>query len=270
MICFPNAKINIGLHVVEKREDGLHNIETIFFPIGFKDVLEILPGQDTQQMAISGIRISGNLQQNICCKAYHLLSQQIPLPPVKIHLHKAIPPGSGLGGGSSDAAYTLKTLNDIFLLQLDTSKLRQLASDLGSDCAFFIDNKPAYAVGKGDKLEHISLKLPYHIVLVIPDFQVSTKEAYSLVTPKKTTIKLKDAVKRPIKEWRDLIKNDFEFTVFQKYPELAEIKTILYNHGALYSSMSGSGSAVYGIFDRPAELSNEFSDRFLVWEGILG
>jgi len=255
MILFPNAKINIGLNIVSKRLDGYHNLESIFYPLAIKDALEVIDA-DKLQFSSSGIDIPGDENNNLCLKAYHLLKQDFKtLPPVRIHLHKHIPIGAGLGGGSADASFFIRMMNQKFDLEMDDHKMEYYASKLGSDCAFFIQNKPAYAIEKGDQLSALDLDLKkYFFVLVMPEVQVSTAEAYQGVHVSPSTTPLTELIKLPITEWKFHIKNDFESSVFSKYPVIAQIKASLYEAGALYSSMSGSGSSVYGIFKEPLKL----------------
>ena len=257
MIALPNAKINIGLNVVSKRPDGYHNLETVFLPVQLSDILEIVPSGKLE-FTTSGLEIEGEPEHNLVLKAYRLLKKDFDIPPVKMHLHKIIPFGAGLGGGSSDAAYALKMLNNQFILKLDTETLREYAARLGADCPFFIDNKPAFASGIGDELFPVSLDLTaYKIVIAKPDCMVSTAEAYRNVFPKESSFNLREIVNLPVEEWRNTIKNDFEDSIFPLYPEIRKIKETLYELGADYASMSGSGSAVYGIFRRlPTNLDN--------------
>jgi len=262
MIVFPNAKINLGLKVLKKRHDGFHNIETIFYPIELSDVLEIIPsGHGVVTFTSSGLTIPGDAQNNLCLKAYHLLFSIFHLPPVSIHLHKVIPMGAGLGGGSSDGAFTIKLLNDLFLLGLSNDQMTNYARNLGSDCAFFIVNKPVFAFDKGDQFEPLDLDLTgYRIEVVTPDIHVNTAEAYSMMgrsynisSPPKGGVfsvnsPIKEIIRKPIEEWKYLLTNDFELPVFNKYPELERIKQDLYNQGALYVSITGSGSGIFGVF----------------------
>lgn len=255
MILFPNAKINIGLNIISKRPDGYHNLESIFYPLPIKDALEVVEA-DVLQFSSSGINIPGNPDDNLCLKAYHLLKRDFTsLPPVRIHLHKHIPIGAGLGGGSSDASFFISLLNQKFGLGMENAQMEHYASKIGSDCAFFIQNKSAYAIEKGDRLSALDLDLiNYFIVLVMPDVQVSTAEAYQGVHAAPASKPLTELVKLPIQDWKFQIKNDFESSVFSKYPSIARIKDSLYESGALYASMSGSGSSVYGIFKEPLKL----------------
>lgn len=270
MIAFPNAKINVGLQVVSLRPDGFRNLNSCFYPVNWCDALEIIPAAETR-FTSSGIPIPGEVKDNLCLKAYELLRQDFDLEPVHIHLHKNIPIGAGMGGGSSDAAFTLKILNDLFELNLKSSQLEEYARKLGSDCAFFIQNKPVYAVEKGDIFESISLDLTgYTCAIVYPSLHITTAEAYRNVVPKTPSHNLPDLLQSPIATWRDKVQNDFEQALFPKYPELAKIKESMYQAGALYASMTGSGSAVYGIF--PEELNPELTvagTTYSVWQGSL-
>ena len=254
MILFPNAKINIGLNILSRREDGFHNLETIFYPLAIRDALEVVEA-DQMKFTSSGLEIPGDAMDNLCLKAYYLLSKDYKLPPVHIHLHKNIPIGAGLGGGSADASFFIKLLNQKFELRMDTLQMEAYASKLGSDCAFFIQNKPAIAVDKGDQLQTIDLDLSiYFIMLVMPQVQVSTSDAYRGVRPATMASSLADFIKLPIEAWRVAIKNDFEPSVFLQYPIISEIKSKLYSAGALYACMSGSGSSVFGIFEKELKL----------------
>lgn len=267
MLVFPNAKINLGLYITEKRADGFHNLQTCFYPVHWLDALEIIEAP-AFQFSSSGGEIPGNEEENLCVKVYTTLKERFSIPPVHIHLHKNIPIGAGLGGGSADAAFTVTALNKKFLLQLTDSEMEDIVRPLGSDCAFFIKNKPILAGGKGDEFELTDISLKgYYIVLVYPAMGVSTKRAYSGVTPKKPMFRLKDILKQDISHWRDTLVNDFEKFVFNNYPELATIKRQLYEAGAIYASMSGSGSCIYGIFDKPADLA--FPEHYRVWQEEL-
>ncbi|NLJ01587.1 MAG: 4-(cytidine 5'-diphospho)-2-C-methyl-D-erythritol kinase [Bacteroidales bacterium] len=301
MICFPNAKINIGLHIISRREDGYHNLETLFYPIGLKDALEIIPTRETKgshpaqeqankkrvitrvtglstgpepwvsdadtkyRLFQTGLQLAGNPEDNLVIKAWQLMATHRTLPPIDIHLLKKIPSGAGLGGGSSNAAFMLQLLNNNFSLGLSNDELAGMAATLGADCAFFIRNQPALASGIGDVLEPFDLDLSgYFLLLVKPDISIATKEAYSLVTPKIAELSLREIVKKPVSEWKEWLKNDFEPVIFKKYPEIYRIKKQLYDLGAVYASMSGSGSSVYGLFREEPEWQNSFREHF-VW-----
>ena len=264
MIVFPNAKINIGLQVLNKRADNYHELETVFYPVKLFDVLEIIEAP-TVSFHPSGISIEGALDQNICLKAYNLLVQDFDLPPVEIYLHKVIPVGAGLGGGSSDAAYMIKALNDKFQLNLTKENMQSYARKLGADCAFFIQNQPVFAQGIGDEFTDIKLDLStYHFVIVKPKIHISTVEAYQVIVPDSHGKKLKLNIQTPIEVWKNTVINDFEAGIFRKFPEIRKIKEEMYNLGAIYASMSGSGSAVYGIF-REKLLFPEYEGKYDVF-----
>ncbi len=273
MIVFPNAKINLGLAIVEKRKDGFHNIETVFYPIGLSDVLEVIESKSGKGHGVdfssSGIPIPGKEDDNLCVKAYNLLATEFDLPPVKIHLHKVIPMGAGLGGGSSDAAYFLIAINKLLRLNLSFGELHHYARKLGSDCSFFISNQVVFAQGKGDEIEHLKLSLSgYYLGVIQPKLHISTQAAYSNVKPAKAVQSIEEIVSQPISTWKHSLHNQFEDTVFINFPEPGNIKTKLYEMGALYAAMSGSGSSVFGIFSSPIDLKKQFLGSF-VWEEIL-
>jgi 4-diphosphocytidyl-2-C-methyl-D-erythritol kinase len=248
VVTFPPAKINIGLHVIARRPDGFHRINTLFYPIPFCDVLEIMPAGKTT-LHLTGLPVEGAHSDNLCMKALRLLEHDYQLPPVAIHLHKNIPTGGGLGGGSSDAAHTLLALNTLFALQCPEAQLMDYAARLGSDCAFFIQTKPALAEGRGEILHPVEIDLSgYGILLIKPPLQVSTAEAYARIHPQLPGHPLRELVRRPVAEWRACVFNDFEAGVFARHPELAAIKAALYDYGATYAAMSGSGATVYGLF----------------------
>ncbi|MEY4931298.1 MAG: hypothetical protein RI909_2022 [Bacteroidota bacterium] len=258
MVVFPHCKINLGLQVISKRDDGYHNIETCFYPIPWKDILEIIPAKEFA-FTSSGAIIPGKEEDNLCIRAYRILQTQFNLDPVKIHLHKVLPTGAGLGGGSSDAAFTLRVLNTIFDLKQSTDQLRHYAAQLGSDCSFFIDNKPMLGSGRGELLKELPLSLQgYYMVLIKPDIHVSTADAYAGVKPQTPHQSIADILARPVEEWKDFLFNDFEKSVFAKFPAIEAIKKELYQQGAIYASMSGSGSSVFGIFKSQIDLSNHF------------
>lgn len=268
MVAFPNAKINIGLRIIEKRPDGFHNLETIFFPVGWKDAVEIISNPENKQAVSwsqSGITIPGDTQDNLCIKAYHLLQADFPeIPPVHMHLLKAIPMGAGLGGGSADAAFVLQILNQQYNLNISTRRLMEYALQLGSDCPFFIINKPCLATGRGELLEEIQLDLSaYKILIVNPGIHINTGWAFSKITPQKPATCLSDLFKLPIHEWQQLIINDFEKPVMEAHPELASLKEALLSNGAVYSAMSGSGSSFYGIFHKESQAVFDFPARYL-------
>lgn len=258
MITFPNAKINLGLNIVEKRPNGYHNLETIFYPINLQDALEVTRRENNDKeytLHISGSPLEGEPEDNLVVKAYKLLKKDYPgLLPVDIHMYKHIPAGAGLGGGSSDAACMIKLLNDKFSLGLSTERMEEYAVKLGADCAFFIRNKPVFATGIGNLFEPVELSLKgYHIILIKPDIFVSTRDAFAEIKPVRPAVSLKEIVKQPMETWKHSMKNDFEDSVFKKFPEIAAIKDELYDLGAVYAAMSGSGSSVYGIFKAPIE-----------------
>ena len=254
MIIFPNAKINIGLNVINRRDDGYHNLETIFYPIKINDVLEVIEA-DELSLESAGLEIPGRLEDNLCVKGYHLLKKDFDLPPVKIFLYKHIPIGAGLGGGSADAAFFIRLLNQKFGLGLTDEQMIGYARALGADCAFFIKNKPVFATGIGDELELIDLDLSkYKIVLVKPPVHVSTGEAYRGVKPSVPELCLTELIRSPVSEWKNRVKNDFEESVFKNHPAIRGAKATLYQAGAIYASMSGSGASVFGIFEEKPDL----------------
>lgn len=267
MITYPNAKINLGLNITEKRPDGYHNLETVFYPIPLQDALEVTRLEEKKEytLKISGTPIEGEDDQNLVVKAYRLLKTDFPqMTGVDIHMYKHIPTGAGLGGGSADAAFMIKLLNEKFNLQLSIPQMEAYAARLGADCAFFIQNKPVFATGIGNIFEPVELSLKgYYLVLVKPDIFVSTKDAYALTHPQKPVVSIKEIICQPIETWKDALKNDFEDSVFPKFPEIAAIKDKLYDMGAVYASMSGSGSSVFGIFKSQVEFVDEiFSGCF--------
>jgi 4-diphosphocytidyl-2-C-methyl-D-erythritol kinase len=253
-IGFPNAKINIGLDIIRRRSDGYHDISTLFYPINITDAMEIMPSEkfifDNR-----GIKIDCEIEKNLCYKAYKMLKDDFDLPPVKFVLYKHIPFGSGLGAGSANAAFTIKMLNDMFSLKLSVEQMVAYASRLGADCAFFIHNRPMLAEGTGNILNETELNLSGKtLVLVLPPISVNTAKAYSQCKPAEPQYKLEDSIKLPIEQWKDRIKNDFEPTVFAENPLLTDIKQKLYESGAIFALMSGSGSTMYGIFDTKPQL----------------
>lgn len=274
LVEFANAKINIGLQIVEKRSDGFHNLVSCFYPVGWEDTVSIhcIEGVHTT-FSSAGLPIPGSSEGNLCLKAYQLLAQDFQLPAVGIELQKKIPIGAGLGGGSADSAYTLRILNTMFSLSLSTWQLENYARQLGSDCAFFIQNKPVLAIEKGDKFEDISLNLNgLHIVIAYPNIHISTQEAYSGVQAQKPLVDLKAALGLPIEQWPLHVTNDFEKSLLPKYPAIAALKDYMYKEGACYSSMTGSGSAVYGIWRQlpSASLLDWLNEKkYYFWSGIL-
>jgi 4-diphosphocytidyl-2-C-methyl-D-erythritol kinase len=269
MVLFPNAKINLGLQIISKRPDNYHNICSCFYPIGLCDILELVPSQDFS-FTSSGLPIPGSPQDNLCIQAYHLLCKDFSLPSIKLHLHKVIPMGAGLGGGSSDAAFLLKGLNELFELGLSETILSIYAKQLGSDCSFFIKNEQVLATEKGDVFSPTTIDLSgKHIVVIHPNIHVSTIKAYAGVIPQKPEKDLKSILKLPINKWKQELTNSFEESIFVQFPLIAQIKERLYDSGAFYASMTGSGSSVYGLFDEnPAEKIKDFSNYF-TWIGSL-
>jgi 4-diphosphocytidyl-2-C-methyl-D-erythritol kinase len=268
MVLFPNGKINIGLNILRKREDGYHDIETCFYPIGLKDALEfVVNGKNGVNFESSGLELGIHPEQNIVLKAYRLMSEEYTLPGLDIHLHKVIPFGAGLGGGSSDAAFFLKSLNEHFELNISPGKLKAMAGRLGADCSFFLENKPAYATGTGEKLVPLKLSLEGHFLLLVkPPFGVETKEAYAGVVPQRYPHHFIEILEGEMKNWNPKIKNDFETTLFPKFPLLSLIKSKLEEMGAKYASMSGSGSAIYAFFgEEPVVNDKEFPPGSFIW-----
>lgn len=261
MVAFPNCKINLGLNIVRKRDDGFHDLETVFYPLPICDVLEVIhdraPVTDIS-FSSSGLPVQGALSDNLCIRAYRLLKQDFPdLPPVAMHLHKAIPMGAGLGGGSSDAAFVLKMLNEKFNLGVSAEKLKEYALALGSDCPFFLHNKPCFASGRGEALDPIELDLSAYSFLVIhPGIHVNTGWAFSQLTPAPPKKPVKEIISQPVSTWKQELVNDFETPVFSAHPQIGALKEKMYAAGAIYASMSGSGSTVFGIFEKDADLSS--------------
>ncbi len=254
MITFPNCKINLGLHITGKRHDGYHDLETVFFPVPLHDGLEIIQhaNQNPIELTVTGLPIEGSVQTNICYKAYQLLKNDFPtLPSIKMHLHKHIPTGAGLGGGSADGAFTLQLLNKKFNLGLQEEQLIDYALQLGSDCPFFIKNIPVYATGRGEIMEPVQLDLSdYKIVLINPGIHVNTGWAFSQLSLVTRNEPLKNIIALPVTEWKHVLHNDFEIPVFQQYPTIKDLKEKLYEAGAIYAAMTGSGSTVFGLFER--------------------
>jgi 4-diphosphocytidyl-2-C-methyl-D-erythritol kinase len=270
MIIFPNAKINLGLNILSKRKDGYHNISSIFYPVRFLfDALEILPSKRYRLLS-SGIKIPGNPNENICNNSYQLLKELYSIPAVTINLYKRIPTGTGLGGGSADASFTLLALNSIFDLKLSVIQLQNLAAQIGSDCPFFINNKPAWVTGRGETIQNSLLCLNnYKLVIISTGVHISTKEAYSLIKPDNQNIDLGTEILKDPGCWKNIINNDFESVALIKYPEIQAVKDKLYDAGALYASMTGSGSAVYGIFDKNNNMQYSYPEKWKIWKGSL-
>lgn len=270
MINFPNAKINLGLRVTAKREDGYHDLDTVFYPVPLCDILEVVvnPGPDASPLVFTstGRTIPQSKSGNTCTKAIGLIRSHFPdLPPLQVHLHKIIPMGAGLGGGSSDGAFMLMLLNDKFNLSLSKEQLMAYALQLGSDCPFFILNSPAYATGRGEKLTPVALDLSKKTMAVVsPGIHVSTAAAFSKISIADHAPSCASVLSLPIERWKDMLVNDFEKNVFSQFPEIEEIKNHLYERGAIYASMTGTGSTVYGIFDSEPELNGLFPANYEV------
>ena len=267
MISFPNCKINLGLNIIRRRNDSFHDLETIFFPIPFTDILEIITAEEENDpiaigFSLTGLPVDGD--DNLCTKAYNLLKRDFPhLPAIKMHLHKVIPMGAGLGGGSSDAAFTLQLLNEKFKLHLKTQQLIDYALQLGSDCPFFIINKPCFATGRGEILQQIDINLTnYKIMIINPGIHSDTKWAFSKIIPKEPKISILQIISQPIETWKDQLLNDFEAPLITEYPQIKEIKEALYQKGAVYASLSGSGSCVFGIFTKEKNLNYKQGNNY--------
>jgi len=259
MISFPNAKINIGLLITGKRPDGYHNLETVFFPVVWSDALEIAYSEEFG-FTSSGIEIAGPSDSNLVMKAYRLLSEDFDLPPLRIHLHKQIPFGAGLGGGSADGAFMLRMLNKTFNLNISQEKMIEYAARLGSDCPFFLINQPVFATGRGEIMTPVNVSLKgLSLFMVKPSVEVSTASAFRNVAPQKPEISLQELIQLPVTEWKDKIFNQFEASVFPQFPQIEAVKNKLYDLGAIYASMSGSGSCVFGLFiDIPVQIAEFF------------
>jgi 4-diphosphocytidyl-2-C-methyl-D-erythritol kinase len=268
MVTFPGCKINLGLHVLSRRPDGYHAIHTCFYPVPWTDVLEAIPAEKFS-FTCTGLPIPGPSENNLCVKAYGLLKNDFDLPPIQAHLHKLVPMGAGLGGGSADAAQFLRIVNELFSLKLTREQLSGYASRLGSDCSFFLDPAPALGSGRGEILEPVAVSLKgLYLVIVSPVVHVSTADAYAGVTPGPPREDLRKTLARPVGEWKDNLVNDFEKSIFKRFPELAGIKERLYDAGALYASMSGSGSSVFGLFDKHVDREDLFPGS-RGWSGRL-
>jgi 4-diphosphocytidyl-2-C-methyl-D-erythritol kinase len=269
MVVFPNAKINLGLYVTEKRPDGFHNIETVFIPAkGFNDVLEVILNNDNQEdiLTTSGLLTDTGQEDNLVIKALNLIRKNHNIPSLKIHLHKVIPPGAGLGGGSSDAAFMLKLLNEQFKLEISQNRLEEMAVTLGADCAFFIRNAPTMGRGIGNEFSPVEVDLAgLWLTVVVPPIHLSTPEAYRNINPGKPQIRLKEILKMGKKEWHKFLLNDFEPGALSNHQALQQIKETLYSEGALYAAMSGSGSAFFGLFKDKPDIN--WPDNYTVWRG---
>ena len=269
MIVFPNCKINLGLHILRKRADGFHDLETVFYPVPLQDAVEIVQPPQAEADVVftsSGMPVDGAASDNSCVKAYRLLKKDFPqLPLIRLHLLKTIPTGAGLGGGSADGAFTLVLLNKKFNLGLDEEKLMAYALQLGSDCPFFVRNTPCYATGRGEVLENIKLDLsPYKFVLVNPQIHINTGWAFSQIRPSEERASLKEIITRPVEEWKVFLKNDFEEAVFAQHPAIKECKEALYRWGAVYAAMTGSGSTVFGLFEKTAMPHFNFPSHYFM------
>jgi 4-diphosphocytidyl-2-C-methyl-D-erythritol kinase len=266
VIFFPNCKINLGLRILRKRPDGFHDLETVFYPLPLKDALELIPTSDPEPAFHSyGLPIPGDPTGNLCLKAWRLIQKDFPdLPAIHIHLYKHIPIGAGLGGGSADGAQTLKGLNQLFDLNLSREQLLRYAGQLGSDCPFFILNTPCFGQGKGERLQPIPLDLSgYTVVIVDPGIHISTAQAFALCTPKETAVPLQDLISEPIETWPNSLINDFQTPLLTLHPELKKINETLYTQGALYASLTGSGSSFFGIFQKhAAPLTSPFPNSY--------
>lgn len=267
-----NAKINLGLNILKKRADGFHEIESIFLPISWYDYIEITPAEKVN-FSSEGIKIPSSADGNLCLQAYQLLKSDFDLPPLHIHLNKQIPIGAGLGGGSADAAFVLKAINEKFNLQLDTPQLERYAAQLGSDCVFFIQNKSALVKGRGEAIEPNEKYNPlkaYHVLMVKPDLFVSTKVAYQNVHPQLPKKPIAEIIQQPINSWKNELVNDFESALFPIFPELAEVKKRLYDAGAIYASMSGSGSCFFGVFEENEVDTTDLQKKYMrKWVEVL-
>lgn len=272
MIVFPNAKVNIGLDIISRRADGYHEIATAMVPVAWRDILEIVPSKSgATTLTVSGRGVACELEKNLVMKAYRALERRMPMPAVDIYLHKIIPDGAGLGGGSSDAAFTLKALNDMFALSLPDDDLAEIAAELGADCPFFIYNRPMLAQGIGTDLSPLDLNLEgLTTAIVKPPFSISTAEAYGGVVPSGMPTKLHLLGATPREEWQQLATNDFQPALQKKYPQISEAISTLTAEGALYASLSGSGSAVFGLFTEADNLSERLKERLPEFDIFVG
>lgn len=270
MIHFSPAKINLGLHVLNRRADGFHNLRSVMYPIALCDIIEVHQLSETDipfRFSQSGIKVETDPERNLCTRAWKLLSTEIKLPKVAVHLHKQIPVGAGLGGGSSNASTILKALNLLVSRPASPERVAELAGQLGSDCPFFLHDMPMMMEGKGDQLSPMNISLRnFYLVLLFPEINISTAEAYKAVNPAIPEKHLGELINSPVNRWKDVLINDFEKNIFRKYPVLKDLKSALYSAGATYSSMSGSGSSLYGIFEKPAKLPEDIQ-RYVIWKG---
>jgi 4-diphosphocytidyl-2C-methyl-D-erythritol kinase len=272
MITFPKAKINLGLRIIGERPDGYHDIETLFYPVNLSDALEfVIPGgnPDGDELIVTGLKIASHPENNIVIKAIRRLRKDFSIPFLKIHLHKAIPSGAGLGGGSSDASFLIKTINRYFGLAMTNQGMRDMALELGSDCPFFIDLVPSLATGRGEILHAKNCFLDgYFITILNPGVAISTREAYLNCQPARPETPLEKLIGIPVGKWKKLIKNDFENYAFKLYPVISDLKKAMYRSGAVYSSMSGSGSSVFGIFEAKPKIPAKLKE-YVIYEGGL-
>lgn len=272
MILFPNCKINLGLRILAKRADGYHDLETLMYPVrGLGDAVEIIPSEgEGVRFSASGLLVDAPMEKNLCVRAYDALRRRYPVGGVRIHLHKVVPMGAGLGGGSADAAYVIRGLSDLFGLDMDIAEMESIASEIGSDTAFFVSGRPALATGRGEVLTPVDFSLHgYRLVIVKPPFGVSTAQAYSQVKPSSVSGPLMDLLRQPLSTWRGRVLNDFELSVFAQFPRLEALKTMLYASGALYAAMSGSGSALFGLFPGGERVVlPDLTDAFIYQEDI--
>jgi 4-diphosphocytidyl-2-C-methyl-D-erythritol kinase len=273
MILFSQAKVNIGLHITELRPDGFRNLQSVMAPIGLCDILEIQPsasGKSALKFSLSGIPVEQGSGMNLVEKAHQIMASEVHLPPVDIHLHKQIPVGAGLGGGSSNATFTLLGLNRLLDKPLSLQKLHQMALSLGSDCPFFLHNQFMMMEGRGEILSPCPVNLDgLYLVLLFPGIHISTAEAYAGVAPAIPPVHLKELITSPVTKWKDLVVNDFEKGIFLKYPEISSLKNNLYEAGAIYASLSGSGSSLFGIFTEQPDIP-DFLNKFVIWNGDAG
>ncbi|MBC7651621.1 MAG: 4-(cytidine 5'-diphospho)-2-C-methyl-D-erythritol kinase [Deinococcales bacterium] len=277
MVAFPNCKINLGLNIIRKRADGYHDLETVFYPVPLRDALEIIRQPSTVNRHLTsvnfsstGLTINGAESDNLCVKAYKILQKDFPdLPVIHMHLHKVIPMGAGLGGGSADGAFALQLLNNTFKLNLNCQQLITYALQLGSDCPFFIENKPCFATGRGEKMQPIELDLSnYQMVIINPKIHIGTSWAFANITPQIPKKSVLQIIQQPIATWRNELVNDFENPAINQYPEIGNIKNTLYNKGAIYSAMTGSGSSVFGIFKKQQTLHFSFPEHYFIFHTL--